>query len=124
VDKMGRLSERKEFGVKMKKNGKDLWEIEGIDYGGFREREARKRERESSEEDEVRGKGKRRRGQIPRLRPVAVHHGPWRSPRTTRGVLCHSFFLVFSGLAPHGRISGVPNHGANFPLLSSCFFHI
>jgi len=57
MDEMGGLSERKEFGVKMKKNGEDLREIEGVGYGGFRETEGRKREQESSEEDEVRGKG-------------------------------------------------------------------
>jgi len=55
---MRRLSERKEFGVKMKKNGEDLSEIEGVGYGGFREREGSKREKESSEEDEVRRNGK------------------------------------------------------------------
>ena len=45
MDEMGRLSERKEFGVKMKKNGEDLREIEGVGYGGFREREKGGRER-------------------------------------------------------------------------------
>ena len=39
----------------MKKNGEDFKEIEGVGYGGFREREGRKREKVSSEEDEVRG---------------------------------------------------------------------
>ena len=63
MDKIGRLSDRKEFGVKMKKNEEDLREIEDVRYGDFREREGRKRdnessEEESSEEDEVRGKGK------------------------------------------------------------------
>jgi len=48
----------KEFGVKIKKNGEDLRETEGVGCGGFREREGRKREKDSSEEDEVRGKGK------------------------------------------------------------------
>ena len=57
VDEMGILSERKEFGVKMKKNGEDLREIEGVGYGGFREREGRKREKQLSDEDELRGKG-------------------------------------------------------------------
>jgi len=56
---MGRLSEKKQFGVKIKKNGEDLREIEGVGYGGFRKREGRKRKKESSEEDEVRGKGNR-----------------------------------------------------------------
>jgi len=58
VDEIGRLSERKEFGVKIKKNEEDMREIEGVGFGGFREREGRKREKESSEEDEVKGKGK------------------------------------------------------------------
>ena len=58
MNEMGRLIERKEFGVKMKKNGEDLSEIEGVSYGGFREREGSKREKESSEEDEMKGKGK------------------------------------------------------------------
>jgi len=56
VDEMGRLSERKEFCGKMKKNEDDLREIESVSYGGFREREGRKREKVSSEEDEMRGK--------------------------------------------------------------------
>jgi len=56
VVEMGRLSERKEIGVKMKKNGEDLREIEGVGYGGFREREGRKREKVLSEEDEIKGK--------------------------------------------------------------------
>ena len=51
---MGRLSERKKFGVKMKKNGEDLRKIESVGHGGFREREGSKREKELSEEDEVR----------------------------------------------------------------------
>ena len=55
--KMGRLREREEFGVKITKNGEDSREIEGVGYGGFREREGRKREKVSSEEDEQRGKG-------------------------------------------------------------------
>ena len=42
VDEMGRLSKRKEFGVKMKKNGEDLREIEGVGYGGFRERKCQR----------------------------------------------------------------------------------
>ena len=54
MDEMGRLSERKEFSVKMKKNEEDSREIEGVGYGGFAEREGRKREKESSEEDGVR----------------------------------------------------------------------
>ena len=58
MDEMERLSEKKEFGVKMKKNGEDLREIEGAGYRGFRETKGGKREKESSEEDEVRGKGK------------------------------------------------------------------
>ena len=41
---MGRLSERKEFGVKMKKNGEDLRETKGVGYGGFRERKEKNRE--------------------------------------------------------------------------------
>ena len=57
VNEMGRLRDREGFGVKMKKNGEDLREIEGVGYGGFREREGRKRENVFSEEDEVRGKG-------------------------------------------------------------------
>jgi len=47
VDEMGRLSEKREFGVRTKKNGEDLREIEGVGYEGFRER--RKEERESVE---------------------------------------------------------------------------
>ena len=39
MDEMGRLRKREEFGVKMKKNGEDLREIEGIGYEDFRERE-------------------------------------------------------------------------------------
>ena len=54
---MGRLSEKKQFGVKIKKNGEDLREIEGVGYGGFRKREGRRREKVSNEEDEVRGRG-------------------------------------------------------------------
>ena len=54
---MGRLREREEFGVKMKENGEDLREIEGVGYGGFRGREWKKRENVSSEEDEVMEKG-------------------------------------------------------------------
>ena len=57
MDEMGRLSERKESAVKMKKNGEDLREIEGVGYGGFTEREGKKREKGLSVEDEVRGKG-------------------------------------------------------------------
>ena len=57
VVEMERLSEKKEFGVKMKKNGEDLREIEGAGYRGFRKREGRKREKMLSEEDEARGRG-------------------------------------------------------------------
>jgi len=57
VDEMGRLSKRKEFGLKMKKDGEDLREIEGVGYGEFGEGEGRKREKVPSEENEMRGKG-------------------------------------------------------------------
>lgn len=45
VNEMGRLRKTEDFGVKMKKNGEDLREIEGVGYGGFREREKVGRER-------------------------------------------------------------------------------
>ena len=38
MEEMGRLSEKKEFAVKMKKNGEDLREVEGVGYGGFKKR--------------------------------------------------------------------------------------
>ena len=39
MDEMGILSERKEFGVKIRKNGEDSREIERVGYEAFRERE-------------------------------------------------------------------------------------
>ena len=57
MDEMGRLSEKREFAVKIKKNGEDLREIEGIGYERFRERELRKREKVSKVEEEMRGRG-------------------------------------------------------------------
>ena len=62
MDEMERLRKRKEFGVKMKKHGEDLREIEGVGYGGFREREGTKRENVSKVKEEMRGKRNGHRG--------------------------------------------------------------
>jgi len=56
VDEIERLRERKEFGVKTKKNGEDLGEIKGVGYEGFREREGKRREKVSKVEEEMRGR--------------------------------------------------------------------
>ena len=48
MNEIGSLRKSKEFGVKIKKNGEDWREIEGVGYGGFREREGRKREKVSN----------------------------------------------------------------------------
>ena len=51
-------------------------EIEGVGYGGFKERERRKREKVSSGEDELRGRGNGTAVKNLDHRPIAAHHGP------------------------------------------------